>query len=317
MSSSKLRRAQPAQPLSLLDLTADMIELCMPTSSLRDVLAASASCKTLKHVCRQPSVIARIELPRFVGSRMGHKTHLAQFAEAGNPAACLRLGLALVYGTVIQEDQGLYFLRVAEKAGGEVGAAAAFEIFLRSPGNPAQPDVSGLKDAASAGHLGAKAACGMIRGMKALRAEFTPPIPAGPIPMDRLHSTEALAAWDTVAAWRDVMRANAAEWLGSPKEFDRDGPEWQQFVRSAFMKCEAPHCQRWRLRRFKSDQSKAESYVKNMCEIFHVSELLETPHALQFAKCAGCMTVRYCSMLCHMVHWVNGHKRECTPHDLQ
>ena len=285
--------AHPARalPIELLELDMDCLENCMP-DGLSDLLAVGASCKALQHVCRQPATLSRVTLPSYFGTRISHEEPLLKFAEGSNATACLRLGLALIYGTANRVDEGMHLLRSAREAGGEVGAEAAFE--LSSMKIPVSESEAALQQALAAGHLGARLLSGMR--FRELTTVLTPPLPRGKKPTLRdVQSIHARAAWDAVAVWKEASGVDDLPW---------------QTVRV----CSTEDCDRWS---FSTRLNSSLARRRMVIDTLGIPDVAEPAYGadiqgppIDIRVCAMCHTT-YCSKICQKLDWMKGHKREC------
>ena len=80
----------------MTDLFDDVLEQCLPLQ-IADAARAAASCRALLRAWQRPSFARRLELPDTPMRADGALACLRRLADAGNPSARFRLGVARVY----------------------------------------------------------------------------------------------------------------------------------------------------------------------------------------------------------------------------
>ncbi|EOD42159.1 hypothetical protein EMIHUDRAFT_431969 [Emiliania huxleyi CCMP1516] len=136
-------RPRVEAPLRLTDLFDDVLEQCLPLQ-IADAARAAASCRALLRAWQRPSFARRLELPDTPMRADGALACLRRLADAGNPSARFRLGVARVYESSAAEagegyEEGLRLLKSLaepppEENLGALRGDALFEIWrLRTP----------------------------------------------------------------------------------------------------------------------------------------------------------------------------------------
>ena len=267
-------RAQ-GRPSLVTFLGIDAAECILQHLEADDYFAAAATCRALRQLALQPSLLARLPLGRTEDATFPPERQrlLARLADAGNASACYRLGVMKVYhpalingatdqGPVWVEEGKSLLSRAIELDDGSVRADAAFELWLltrRLPGSNERCETL-LQIASAAGHNPAR--FGMHR------------------PRSQSREPNDFRVSDDFAAAQELLVCALV----------RDPP-----CPSTTSKCRNPNCGRWGVR--------ARARLHG----------LSGPPALP--RCQGvhgghCKT-RYCSRFCQAIHWPE-HRKECS-----
>ena len=167
-STCRVRHAGGAGSVGLLDiLNTDLVQHILQLLTCEDFFAAALTCREMHSVCTQTALIARISLGDTEDESFppARRKLLTRLANAGNAAACYRLGVALSYHPAASmgdiELGREQLLRAIELADSSLRADAAFECWLlmrRLPDSHTSPVCSEslLELAASLGHSAAR-----------------------------------------------------------------------------------------------------------------------------------------------------------------
>jgi len=153
-------RPRVEAPLRLTDLFDDVLEQCLPLQ-IADAARAAASCRALLRAWQRPSFARRLELPDTPMRADGALACLRRLADAGNPSARFRLGVARVYESSAAEagegyEEGLRLLKSLaepppEENLGALRGDALFEIWHLTKDGDERERL--LRRAASEGHV--------------------------------------------------------------------------------------------------------------------------------------------------------------------
>mmetsp|Transcript_1085 Transcript_1085/g.3304 ORF Transcript_1085/g.3304 Transcript_1085/m.3304 type:complete len:313 (-) Transcript_1085:11-949(-) len=273
-------RPRVEAPLRLTDLFDDVLEQCLPLQ-IADAARAAASCRALLRAWQRPSFARRLELPDTPMRADGALACLRRLADAGNPSARFRLGVARVYESSAAEagegyEEGLRLLKSLaepppEENLGALRGDALFEIWHLTKDGDERERL--LRRAASEGHVASQI---------------------------ELHGTSK-SHLQTLGLRRplDVSGVFSPAWLTASENIlaspsaERDREE----ATASRHYCDRPGCVRWRFR--KREVRKREAVG-----------LTGSPY-IRLWKCGRCRCACYCSKACQTLAWPRPHREEC------
>lgn len=270
--------AQSSSSSLLLDLPADLQRHILSALDLRSYFFSGQTCMYLRETTNDSRLLATLTLERNEPAEFTPEREqlLRRLADAGNAAACYRLGMAYAYHPrpteerrAPLEDSAALLRRTMEVGNTVIAADAAYELWLLTRRLPTAAASSEelLNWAAAAGQNPARFAAHRARSSSRRPSDFAVSV-------------------DFAAAQRFLVAAFDEH----PRDVTR------------FSVCRNPNCGRWGVRARE---------VRRRTDLGFPA--LQAPPGLP--RCQGmhgmhCRT-RYCSRFCQALHWPE-HRRECS-----